>query len=96
MDHYAVDLLEGDPHVIRYLAKACHLNLIPLALKHSREEQVVNSGYFRKFCIGETYYNVKVADYGNRSKQTSTAPLRPAEYFSDSGKVFLYLFTYND
>ncbi|KAI9263546.1 hypothetical protein EDC94DRAFT_670761 [Helicostylum pulchrum] len=84
MDHYAINLLEGDPHVIRYLAKESKLNLIPLALKHSREEDIVNSGLFQKFCVGTTYYNVKVSDYGRRSKQTSTTPLRNAEFFGDS------------
>ncbi|GAA5809321.1 hypothetical protein MFLAVUS_002728 [Mucor flavus] len=84
MDHYAISLLEGDPHVIRYLAKESKLNLIPLALKHSREEDIVNSGLFQKFCVGTTYYNVKVSEYGRRSKQTSTTPLRNAEFFGDS------------
>lgn len=85
MEYFVSDLLEGDSHVIRYLCKDKKINLIPLALKHSREQDIVNSGKFVKFGVGDTFYNVKTALYGNRSKQTSTTIIRPAEFFSDSG-----------
>lgn len=87
MDYFVSDLLEGDRHVIRYLCKEQMLNKIPVALKHSREQDIVNSGRFVKFGIGDTFYNVKTAKYGKMSKQTSTTMIRPAEFFSDSGKM---------
>lgn len=92
MDHYASTLLEGDAHVMRYLGKETHINQIPLALQRTREEEIANSGMFRKFCVGQTYYNVKTSDYGKRSKQTSTNPLRNAEFLGDSGKILIAFF----
>jgi hypothetical protein len=86
MDHFVINLLEGEKHVLRYLCKECKLHLIPLALQRSREEEIVNTDAFQKFCVGKTYYNVKKSDYGKRSKQTSTSPIRDAELIGDSGK----------
>jgi hypothetical protein len=74
MDHFVINLLEGEKHVLRYLCKECKLHLIPLALQRSREEEIVNTDAFQK------------SDYGKRSKQTSTSPIRDAELIGDSGK----------
>ncbi|KAG2201411.1 hypothetical protein INT47_001460 [Mucor saturninus] len=84
MDYYASDILEGDPHVMRYLAQEARISKIPLALSHSSEENISNSGIFQKFCVGQTYYNVKTAEYGKRNKQTSTTPIRTAEYLGEA------------
>lgn len=92
MDHYASGLLEGDPHVMRYLGAAAKISAIPLALNHSREEEIANSGIFRKFCVGQTFYNVKVSDYGRKSKQTSTTPIRNSQFLGEAGMILSFLF----
>ena len=86
MDHFASDLLVGDRMVIDYLCKDKQLHLFPVALKRAHEEELVNHSPFQKFCIDNTYYNVKTSSYGRRSKQTSTSFVRSAEYFGDTGK----------
>lgn len=85
MDYYVSDLLQGDDLIIKYLCKDKTINKLPVALKRSHEEELVNHSPFQKFAIGETFYNVKVSDYGRRSKQTSTSIIRPSEFFNNSG-----------
>lgn len=92
MDYYAIGVLEGDSHVMRYLAQEANITKIPLAIRHENEENISNSGIFQKFCVGETFYNVKTSDYGRRVKQTSTTPIRNAEYLGEAGKTIHILF----
>ncbi|RCI03711.1 Structural maintenance of chromosomes protein 5, partial [Rhizopus stolonifer] len=48
---------------------------------------IVNSNIFRKFAIGQTFYNVKTSIYGKKSKQTTTTSVRPATYLGNSVDV---------
>lgn len=87
MDHFIVDLIDCKPLVLRYLCLDSKINMTPVALNCSKEQQLANSGVFRKFFVGSTYYNVKQSPYGRKSNQTSTTVIRKAEIIGDSGKV---------
>jgi hypothetical protein len=89
MDHFVVNLIDCRKFVLRYLCQENKINLIPVALQCTQEEQLVNSGAFKKFLVGDTYYKVNVAEYGRRSKQTSTVPIRNAQIIGDSGKYYI-------
>jgi chromosome segregation ATPase len=84
MDYFVSDLLEGPELILRTLCLEANINKIPVALKSSKERDIVNSGIFRKFGIGSTFYNVKSSVYGRQSKQTMTTNVRKAAYLGDS------------
>jgi chromosome segregation ATPase len=84
MDYFVSDLLEGPEFILRALCLEANINRLPVAIKSSKERQLVESGLFKKFGIGSTFYNVKSSAYGKQSKQTITTAVRKAMYLGNS------------
>ncbi|KAI8098336.1 P-loop containing nucleoside triphosphate hydrolase protein [Gilbertella persicaria] len=63
MDYFVSDLIQCPDPIFRLLCNEVYINMIPVALECSRELDIVNSNIFRKFAIGQTFYNVKTSIY---------------------------------
>ncbi|KAI9477764.1 MAG: hypothetical protein EXX96DRAFT_225498 [Benjaminiella poitrasii] len=84
MDDFVINLIEAPEYIKRYLCSERKLHLYPVALKCTREREVVSSGIFAKFNVDQTAYIVKKSLYGAQAKQTTATSIRNAEYLSDS------------
>ncbi|KAI8988303.1 P-loop containing nucleoside triphosphate hydrolase protein [Mycotypha africana] len=84
LDYFVSDLIECPTIVHRALCQDSNINLIPVALQGVNPAQIASSGIFRKFVVGQTFYNVKTSNYGKRSKQITTSAIRNEYWLGES------------